>query len=549
MGKSQYDVIASVCSLCIGLGFGIALGAALSGWHKKSAPLPVTPMNAPEQPPAAGAPAAEAQREILEEQLSRNAAFFGASGQAAIGGSFVCVVGVGGVGSHAAHMLARSGVGRLRLIDFDMVTLSSLNRHATAVRADVGTPKVVALARAIARITPACRVEAVQALMCSERAEALLEGSPSFVLDCIDDRDTKVALLMFCKARGLRVVSSMGAGGKSDPTRLRFCDLALLPGGAMDPLGTAIKAALRKAGMIQAQFREGSGGGGGGGGGGGAAAAIPPPTLSGITCLFSAEEPRAALLPLPTASECAAASAASAAVVSPQPEALAAGERLVNPSEIGALDNFRVRIMPVLGTMPALFGQALAAYVVCALAGGGHALSVPLESPGHTAGSAKALAVGFKAWEEERYPRSAGWGCTCGVSLEEVDFLVGEAWHARSPVSHLRLGVRGVRLQLCRWRPWGPSTPGNLVLLTDDEAAALAETTQAPAVWGLAREALQLGVDFNAPCASGERGGAGRALETLEGAWRAAAAQALGGQGVVGAIEGRLAWVREKWGC
>jgi hypothetical protein len=72
--------------------------------------------------------------ELMVEQLSRNTLFFGEAGQKKIGEAFVIVVGLGGVGSHAAHMLARAGIGKLRLVDFDQVTLSSLNRHAIATR-------------------------------------------------------------------------------------------------------------------------------------------------------------------------------------------------------------------------------------------------------------------------------------------------------------------------------------------------------------------------------------------------------------------------------
>ena len=79
-----------------------------------------------------------------------DAQFFKRDGQANIERAYVCVVGVGGVGSHAAHMLARAGVARLRLIDFDQVTLSSLNRHAVATREDVGRTKVAACADSVA---------------------------------------------------------------------------------------------------------------------------------------------------------------------------------------------------------------------------------------------------------------------------------------------------------------------------------------------------------------------------------------------------------------
>lgn len=120
--------------------------------------------------------------EVVGEQLTRNVQFFGRQGQQRVCDAFVVVVGLGvsfaeylavvagashfpapppqGVGSHAAHMLLRSGVGRLRLIDFDQVTLSSLNRHAVATRADVGTPKALALARHFLEIAPETPVDA-----------------------------------------------------------------------------------------------------------------------------------------------------------------------------------------------------------------------------------------------------------------------------------------------------------------------------------------------------------------------------------------------------
>ena len=83
--------------------------------------------------------------EVVKEQLTRNRQFFGAGGQRQLAASLVVVVGLGGVGSHCAAALLRSGVGRLRLVDFDQVSLSSLNRHAVAERKDVGIPKATCL--------------------------------------------------------------------------------------------------------------------------------------------------------------------------------------------------------------------------------------------------------------------------------------------------------------------------------------------------------------------------------------------------------------------
>ena len=115
------------------------------------------------------------QKLLLEEQLSRNAQFFGKSSQEKIQDSFVIVVGAGGVGSHAAHILARSGVGRLRIIDFDNVTLSSLNRHAVATRADVGLPKVDVCRQHFEKFMPgdSCKIEPVNRMFTAEAADEL----------------------------------------------------------------------------------------------------------------------------------------------------------------------------------------------------------------------------------------------------------------------------------------------------------------------------------------------------------------------------------------
>ncbi len=99
--------------------------------------------------------------DITNEFYSRISNFFGSSHFSDINKSFVVIVGVGGVGSHCAHMLLRSGVINMRLIDFDQVSLSSLNRHAVATLDDVGIPKVTAMKTKFEAIAPWAKVEAV----------------------------------------------------------------------------------------------------------------------------------------------------------------------------------------------------------------------------------------------------------------------------------------------------------------------------------------------------------------------------------------------------
>ena len=103
-------------------------------------------------------------------------------------------------------MLLRAGVGRLRLIDFDQVSLSSLNRHAVATRNDVGTPKVVAMRKHFHRTFPRANIDIRVELFDKSNAPALLDGTPDFVLDCIDNMSTKVDLMAYCFDRDIKVI-------------------------------------------------------------------------------------------------------------------------------------------------------------------------------------------------------------------------------------------------------------------------------------------------------------------------------------------------------
>lgn len=118
----------------------------------------------------------EFEESLIHEQLSRNIAFLGKENVEKIRKSFVIVVGAGGVGSWAALMLLRSGVERIRIIDFDQVTLSSLNRHAVATQADVGTPKVKAIHKHFKQIMPQADVDARIELFSMANADDLLDG-------------------------------------------------------------------------------------------------------------------------------------------------------------------------------------------------------------------------------------------------------------------------------------------------------------------------------------------------------------------------------------
>jgi len=179
-------------------------------------------------------------------ELSRTADLYGVDGVERLLRAFVVVVGLGGVGSHAAVALARSGVGRLRLVDHDLVTASSLNRHAVATAADVGQPKADVVARALSAIRPSLEVDALNAFCAPDILDAVLAGDPDWVVDAIDGVNTKTALLAACVDRGLPVATSMGASCRTDPTRVRVADISNTE---VCPLAARIRRRLRRIGV------------------------------------------------------------------------------------------------------------------------------------------------------------------------------------------------------------------------------------------------------------------------------------------------------------
>eukprot|EP01017_Pseudomicrothorax_dubius_P042786 TRINITY_DN7030_c0_g1_i1.p1 TRINITY_DN7030_c0_g1~~TRINITY_DN7030_c0_g1_i1.p1 ORF type:complete len:175 (+),score=45.97 TRINITY_DN7030_c0_g1_i1:248-772(+) len=162
----------------------------------------------------------------MDEQLVGNTQFFGEESQGRVCAAFVIVVGVGGVGSHVAASLARSGVGHLRVIDFDRVTLSSLNRHAFALREDVGTSKVECIAKYVKKVVPHIELDTIESFLDKDNVNRLIDPRADYVIDCIDNIDAKVALLAYCYKNNIKVVSSCGAGMKADPTWLQIRDIS-----------------------------------------------------------------------------------------------------------------------------------------------------------------------------------------------------------------------------------------------------------------------------------------------------------------------------------
>ncbi|KDQ18385.1 hypothetical protein BOTBODRAFT_28795 [Botryobasidium botryosum FD-172 SS1] len=342
-----------------------------------------------------------------------NYAFFGEEGMEKVRNGSVVIVGCGGVGSWAATMLVRSGVSRIRLIDFDYVTLSSLNRHAVATLEDVGTPKVFACQKYFKKVAPWVQVDAqVELWKDGEEGMNLLDGNIDWVVDAIDNITTKVQLLRACHQRGIKVFASMGAGAKTDPTRVQISDISNT---YEDPLARSVRRRLRLEGVS-----------------------------SGIPVVYSTEIPgQVKLLPL-------------------------AEEEFKKGAvhELGAFDDFRVRILPVLGPLPAVFGLHIATYILCEIAG------KPIANPLATRNRKKLYEKLYKELGA-REARLAGdpQQKRLPISETDVEYIFEDLHRGRSTIPPHAVLAKPV---LARWDIREPlEKDGNIVVLSADDAQKL----------------------------------------------------------------------------
>lgn len=299
------------------------------------------------------------------------------------------------------------------------VTLSSLNRHATATRADVGTPKAVALAAALHGVMPEAGIDARVAMFTSATADALLSGSPSYVVDAIDNIHTKVLLLSECQKRGLPVVCAGGAGGKADPTRAALASLDSTHARA-DALARSVRQRLRRQGGDPAA----------------------------VAAVVSDEPPRVGLID----------------------PSLAPG---ATPEDYRIVPGFRVRTLPVLGPTPAAFGGAAAAWVVGEVAG------APLAAAAAPRGAPESCRVLLDRLADRE---EALHGAALAVDLDDVAWLARSVWRGASaadaaapprlPPSDATLATSLAGLALTRFDRGAAAGVDNLVLLSFAQADA-----------------------------------------------------------------------------
>ena len=138
----------------------------------------------------------------------------------------VLVVGLGGVGSFAAEFLARAGIGNMTIVDGDTVDITNVNRQLPALHSTVGQHKVDVVGDRLLDINPKLNLVRINEFLNPERMEEVLDaGNFDYVLDCIDSVTPKLSLIIAAKRRKIKIVSSMGAGGKTDPSKVLVRDI------------------------------------------------------------------------------------------------------------------------------------------------------------------------------------------------------------------------------------------------------------------------------------------------------------------------------------
>jgi len=179
----------------------------------------------------------------LHRRFDRVARLLGERTIEAFAHKHVMVVGCGGVGSFAAEALARTGIGHLSLVDFDLVCVTNTNRQLHAMRGQIGKPKVQVMAERLRLVHPQGRIDARVAFYNPEASDEILSPAPDVVIDAIDNLSAKAHLIVRCKEQGIALVTSMGAAARMDPTRVKVDDLARTH---HDPMAHHVREILRK---------------------------------------------------------------------------------------------------------------------------------------------------------------------------------------------------------------------------------------------------------------------------------------------------------------
>lgn len=201
---------------------------------------------------------------VLHRRFDRMGRLIGDSSMEKLMNTHVMVIGLGGVGSWAAESLARSGIGRLTIVDYDEICITNTNRQLHAISGLIGKKKAQVMAERIQKINPQIKVEAMTLFYNKDTSEEILSKNPDYIFDAIDNITAKCHLLATAKLKSIKIVTSGGSASKMDPTKIKISDLANTE---IDPMLIVLRRVLRQ----DYQF--------------------PRKGEFGITCIWSPEEP------------------------------------------------------------------------------------------------------------------------------------------------------------------------------------------------------------------------------------------------------------------
>ena len=179
-------------------------------------------------------------------QFSRNELAIGKEGVERMRNMTVAILGVGGVGSFAAEACARSGIGRIILVDKDYVDITNINRQLVAYLSTVGRSKTEVMKERITDINKECEVISLHMWYTEETADEFFSYKPDYVIDASDTISYKIHIAQECIARKVKIISCMGVANKMDPTRIKIADISKTN---TDPLAKVMRLRLRKAGI------------------------------------------------------------------------------------------------------------------------------------------------------------------------------------------------------------------------------------------------------------------------------------------------------------
>lgn len=161
----------------------------------------------------------------MEKWQERAELLFKSEGLSNLKKADVLVVGLGGVGSFAAEFLARAGVGNLTIVDGDVVDITNINRQLPALHSTIGMPKVQVVGDRLMDINPELNLTRIEEFLSPERALEIVDEKYDYVLDCIDSITPKLNLIISSKRKRVKIISSMGAGGKMEAAKVKVADI------------------------------------------------------------------------------------------------------------------------------------------------------------------------------------------------------------------------------------------------------------------------------------------------------------------------------------